>query len=210
MMGLIRKYFNNARKPEGLLGKIMVSSMNRAHAEVSDWGMSHLKRISPADIAELGCGGGRNTVELLKRYPEAKVTALDHSEIAVRKTGRLNKDAISAGRCRVIQGDVSALPFETESFDLITAFETVYFWQGLEESFREVFRVLRPGGLFLIVNETDGTDKKDEKWKNTIDGLEIYDRAQLICALEKAGFIGASADRDAMNHRLCVLAKKQG
>ena len=168
MMGLIRKYFNNARKPEGLLGKIMVSSMNRAHAEVSDWGMSHLKRISPADIAELGCGGGRNTVELLKRYPEAKVTALDHSEIAVRKTGRLNKEAISAGRCRVIQGDVSALPFETESFDLVTAFETVYFWQGLEESFREVFRVLRPGGLFLIVNETDGTDKKDEKWKTPL------------------------------------------
>ena len=43
-------------------------------------------------------------------------------------------------------------------FDLATAFETAYFWPGLEKCFGEVCRVLRPGGVFMICIESDGTD----------------------------------------------------
>lgn len=53
-MGILKTFFNNTRKPEGLLGKWMVGSMNHAHAAVSDWGMSHLPAAGPAEIAELG------------------------------------------------------------------------------------------------------------------------------------------------------------
>ena len=44
-MGLIKKYFSNTRKPDGILGKMMVSGMNKAHAGVSDWGIRHLSSI---------------------------------------------------------------------------------------------------------------------------------------------------------------------
>lgn len=76
-MKIFKILFNNTRKPKGLLGKWMVNSMNHAHAAVADWGMSHLPDISPGEIADLGCGGGRNVKELLRRYPAATVTALD-------------------------------------------------------------------------------------------------------------------------------------
>lgn len=59
-MGIWKAFFNNTRKPEGLLGKCMVGSMNHAHAALADWGLSHLPETGPAKIAELGCGGGRN------------------------------------------------------------------------------------------------------------------------------------------------------
>ena len=59
-MGIWKAFFNNTRKPEGLLGKCMVGSMNYAHAALADWGLSHLPETGPAKIAELGCGGGRN------------------------------------------------------------------------------------------------------------------------------------------------------
>ena len=78
-----------------------------------------------------------------------------------------------------MQGDVATLPFSENSFDLATAFETVYFWPGPTESFREVCRVLKPNGLFLIVNESDGTNRSDEKWLDVIEGLQIFDKAQL-------------------------------
>ena len=84
-MGIWKAFFNNTRKPEGLLGKCMVGSMNHAHAALADWGLSHLPETGPAKIAELGCGGGRNIRALLRKYPAATITALDYSEIAVEK-----------------------------------------------------------------------------------------------------------------------------
>ena len=73
-MGLFKKFVNQTRKPEGFLGKMMVSSMNSGHAKVADWGISHLKEIEPKEMLELGCGGGRNAAELMKKYPSAKMT----------------------------------------------------------------------------------------------------------------------------------------
>lgn len=91
-MGLFKKYVNQTRKPEGFLGKMMVGGMNGGHAKLADWGMSYLAIAEPSHIAELGCGGGRNTGELLKQYPSAKVTALDYSELSVEKTKDYNKE----------------------------------------------------------------------------------------------------------------------
>ena len=117
-MELFRSFLRNTRKPEGFLGKCMVASMNYAHAALADWGLGCLPKTGPVRIAELGCGGGRNIRALLRKYPAATVTALDYSEISVEKARNINQEELQAGRCRVIQGDVSRLPFEDRAFDL--------------------------------------------------------------------------------------------
>lgn len=208
-MRLLKTLFNNTRKPEGILGKCMVGSMNHAHAALADWGLSHLPETGPSRIAELGCGGGRNIRALLRKYPVASVTALDYSEISVEKAKRVNREELQAGRCQILQGDVSRLPFEDGSFDLVTAFETVYFWPGPTESFREVYRTLQPGGIFLIVNESDGENSLDNKWLSVIDGMRIYDGDQLSHFLTEAGFSNVIMDRDAKKHWLYVLAMRE-
>ncbi|MCR5134497.1 MAG: class I SAM-dependent methyltransferase [Clostridiales bacterium] len=188
-MGLLKKFFSQTKKPEGVLGKMMVGGMNGSgHARLADWGLSHLHISSPSDIAELGCGGGRNAGELMKRYPRAGLTALDYSALSVKKTRKYNKKAVQAGRCTVVQGNVALLPFKEETFDLATAFETVYFWPGLKECFGEVYRILRPGGTFLICNESDGEDKTSLKFEKIIDGMRCYTAEQLADALREAGF----------------------
>lgn len=205
-MGVFKAIFKNTRKPEGMLGKWMVSSMNHAHAAVADWGMDHVSALHPTMIAELGCGGGRNARELLRRFPEANLTALDYSEISVEKAKRVNQYEIQSGRCRVLQGDVSQLPFGSEEFDLVTAFETVYFWPGPIDSFCEVYRILKPGGVFLIVNESDGMGLSDNMWLSAIDGLRIFNKTQLSIFLNEAEFSSITVDHDAAKHRLCILA----
>lgn len=61
-MGLMKHFFQQTRKPEGFLGKIMVGGMNGGgHAKLADWGMSHLEVAGVTAIAELGCGGGEFT-----------------------------------------------------------------------------------------------------------------------------------------------------
>lgn len=208
-MGILRAFFNNTRKPEGLLGRCMVGSMNRAHAALADWGLSYLPETGPTEIAELGCGGGRNIRALLRKYPAATVAALDYSEVSVEKARSVNRKGLQAGRCRIIQGEVSCLPFEDGAFDLVTAFETVYFWPGPTESFREVYRTLRPGGIFLIVNEVDGENPRDSRWLSVIDGMKIFNRSQFVTFLTEAGFSKVIVKRDAKRHWLCVLAIRE-
>ena len=208
-MGILKVFFNNTRKPEGLLGRCMVGSMNHAHAALADWGLRHLPETGPTEIAELGCGGGRNIRALLRKYPVATVTALDYSKISVEKAMSVNRKGLQAGRCRIIQGDVSHLPFENSAFDLVTAFETVYFWPGPTESFREVYRTLRPGGIFLIANESDGENSQDDKWLSVIDGMRIFNQIQLTTFLTEAGFSEVTVKRNTKKHWLCALAIRE-
>ena len=60
-MGLFKRFLGQTRKPEGFFGKLMLNAMNQGHAALSDWGLSHIEGLSPLVIAELGCGGGRNS-----------------------------------------------------------------------------------------------------------------------------------------------------
>ena len=48
------------------------------------------------------------------------------------------------------------LPFRGETFDVITAFETIYFWPDISEAFKKVYKILKIGGTFMICNESNG------------------------------------------------------
>ncbi|MBR1763889.1 MAG: class I SAM-dependent methyltransferase [Ruminococcus sp.] len=207
-MGLFKDYVNQTRKPEGKLGKMMIKGMNSGHAKMADWGLSHLKKTQPARIAELGCGGGRNAGELLKKYPEAKVTAIDYSPLSVEQAAEYNRAMIDAGRCEVLQGDVSELTLEKESYDLATAFETIYFWPGLEKCFSQVAGILKSGGIFMIVNESDGTDKTSLKFEKIIDGMKCYTAEEIESALKTAGFSAVKVDHHQAKPWITVIAKK--
>lgn len=99
------------------------------------------------------------------------------------------------------------MPFAGESFDLVTAFETVYFWPGLPECFGEVSRVLKPGGTFFICNEGGGDNAKDDKWTKIIGGMTIYNAGELKAFLEQAGFHGVQTHKNGRGW-LCVTAQK--
>ena len=207
-MSLAKRFFSQTRKPEGFLGKIMLGTMNSGHAKLADWGVSHLPDAAPNHVVDLGCGGGRNAGELLKRYPKAHVTAVDYSELSVEKARAYNKAMISAGRCEVLQGDVSDLKLPAEAFDLATAFETIYFWPGLERCFAQVQKVLRPGGYFMICNESDGTDPTSLKFEQIIDGMKNHTAQEIEAALKAAGFADVKTDHHPSKPWLTVLARK--
>ena len=207
-MGLFKNFIRQTRKPEGFLGKMMLSGMNSGHAKMADWGLAHLPDINPEKAVDLGCGGGRNAGELLKKYPKAHVTAVDYSNLSVEKARKYNKAMIAAGRCAVIQGDVSDLNLPVESFDLATAFETIYFWPGLERCFAQAAKVLKPGGYFLICNESDGTDPTSLKYKKIIEGMKNHTAEEITAALKSAGFRKVKCDHHPSRPWLAVLARK--
>lgn len=207
-MGLFKNYVSQTRKPQGFLGKMMLSGMNPGHARLADWGLTHLPDMAPAKVVDLGCGGGRNAGALLKKYPTAHVTAVDYAALSVEKARAYNKGMIAAGRCAVEQGDVSNLRFAADTFDLATAFETVYFWPGLETCFAQVARVLKPGGWFMICNESDGTDAAGLKYEKIIDGMKTHTVEEIEAALKVAGFSEVKSDHHPGKPWITVLARK--
>lgn len=207
-MGLYKDFINQTRKPEGVLGKMMVNGMNGGHAKMADWGMDHLMGLGPAKVVDIGCGGGRNAGELSRRYRDSFVTALDYSEVSVAKASQYNKDAVEAGKMEVLQGDVSKLSLPQESYDLATAFETIYFWPGLERCFSEVYKILKPSGYFMIVNESDGTDEASLKYESMIEGMKCHTIDEISDALRKAGFTDIKADHHGSKAWIVVIAQK--
>lgn len=207
-MSILNKLFNNTAYPEGIMGGLMVICMNIGHSKVADWGIKFIEGGDFKRIAEIGCGGGRNVKILLKKFPGAKITAIDPSPVSVKRTKKTNKKYIKNGRCMVLKGNAEKMPINSESCDLATAFETVYFWPGPDESFKEVYRILKPKGIFMIVNEAAGYGRYDRKWEKMISGLRIYSEKQLTEKLKKAGFRQMISHTDIEKNRICILARK--
>ena len=155
-------FFENTRKPVGLGGKIMVAMMNFGHSAMAEWGLRFLQPAPDAMVLDCGCGGGANIKTLLKLCSNGKVQGIDYSAVSVEKARKVNARAIAAGRCTVQQASVAELPFEAEQFDAVTAFETVYFWPELAQNFREVYRVLKPGGIFCGCLYVKGEQKRTD------------------------------------------------
>lgn len=179
-------FFDNMRKPQGKLGNIQLKSMNKEHTPVSLWGLKHLN-INPDDvILDVGCGGGININRMAK--DAKKVYGIDYSIESVKLSREVNEKLIDNGRVEIHEGNVKDLPFEDNTFDIVTAFETVYFWPDIEKCFGEVKRVLKPGGTFLIGMESNGSDNFIMKfWKHFID-MELYTDKEITSFLQNNDF----------------------
>ena len=107
MHHVLRAFFQNARKPGGLSGRIMLWAMNCGHASLAKWGRSHVSPEPDARVLDIGCGGGANLAQFLKLCSQGSVCGIDFSAESVATSLRKNAGAVAAGRCEVRQGDVS-------------------------------------------------------------------------------------------------------
>src|SRR5437660_393864 len=158
----VRRLLNQCRKPAGWVGRLFLWSMNVRHSRSTDWGLRHITIGSHDTILDVGCGGGR-TVRKLSALTDAKVYGIDHSEESVAAARRTNRRSIEAGRAEIRLGSVSSLPFADDSFDVVTAVETHFFWPDLPHDVREIRRVLKPGGTLLLVAEIYKGGKFDRR-----------------------------------------------
>lgn len=184
---MFKSFFENFIKPkDNFGGRFMLRSMNKGHEKLARWGRSYINIDKDYTVLDLGCGGGRNIEYFLTKAD--KVYGLDHSITSVKMASEINKKAIDTGKCKILVGDVKNLPFEEESIDIVTAFETIYFWNDIEECFREIYRVLKNGGQFLICNEVSSKERRDVKKLLKMINFEIYKPNDLTKMLRELGF----------------------
>jgi SAM-dependent methyltransferase len=149
------------RKPSDRAGRAVLHRMNRSHAELTKWGLSHIDVGTDFTILDVGCGGGQTINTLAATAINGKVFGIDYSDESVAVARETNRVAIERGQADIQGGTVSHLPFADKTFDLVTAVETHYYWPDLPADVREVLRVLKPGGAFLIIAEAYRGRKND-------------------------------------------------
>lgn len=152
-MSWMNRLIEQAKKPKGNIGSIMIRIMNFAHAGMNKWAIEKMEIREESVLLDIGCGGGKAIQLLSKANTYGKIYGIDYSEQAVKDSLRVNMQEVEKGKVAIMQASVTDLPFLDQTFDIITAFQTHYFWADLENGVKEVSRVLKQDGEFFIVAE---------------------------------------------------------
>jgi SAM-dependent methyltransferase len=168
--------------------------------------------ITPSDtILDIGCGGG-NAISIMAGLGRV-VCGIDHSPSCVEKSINKNRSGVKAGRVVIREGDAEAIPFEDGTFDLITAFETVYFWPDPEAAFLEIHRKLKPSGVFIVACEARKPENGKKHFLEDADTgngtFRVFGRGEMRDILCNAGFVGIKELLPQKKRWLCLSAQKK-
>lgn len=185
----------------------LVWAMNKADCEkYQDAAMAGIPENFAGRLLEVPVGTGILTMPLYQTLPDADVTCLDYSPDmmaqAREKAERMGRENVTFR-----QGDVGALPFDNASFDAVLSLNGFHAFPDKEAAYREVRRVLRRDGVFMICNECGG-DGCGENWEKVVSGMTVYSGEQLRDTLERAGFSGIRLHTNSRGW-LCVTAKNE-
>jgi len=101
-------------------------------------------------VLELGCGAGFTTGEILKRFPNVRVLAIDYD---VKQVEAVRQRLVPFGkRVSVQQGDATALAVPMASVDTVFEFNAFHHIREWGKALDEVQRVLKPGGTFYAMD----------------------------------------------------------
>lgn len=200
----------NPAKPQGEAGAQMLARMNDSHAAVTEWGLSHLTVAPDAAVLDIGCGGGAMLRRLAARAPQGHITGLDYSEVSVACSAVFNADTIAAGRMKVVQGSVESLPFAEERFDIITTVESFYFWPSPQENLKEVHRVLKTGGTFLLIADIHEDGTLSPETRDNIERYHLFNptKEQFESLFRAAGFRDTAIHTQPGEHWIAVEGRK--
>jgi ubiquinone/menaquinone biosynthesis C-methylase UbiE len=79
------KLVENAVKPEGFWGKLMIRSMNKGHSDLTDWALCHIDIKSGDYVLDAGCGGGKTVGKLANMVGSGKVYGIDYSDLCIKR-----------------------------------------------------------------------------------------------------------------------------
>jgi ubiquinone/menaquinone biosynthesis C-methylase UbiE len=137
-------------RPKGLVGRLLVRIMARETSAFNEEVLAALQPRAEERILEVGFGHGRTLAVVAGRAPDARFSGIDVSADAARVASRRCRRLIDAGRVELRVGDSAVLPWEPGAFDRAFSVHTLYFWQEPARDLREIRRVLRRGGTFVL------------------------------------------------------------
>ena len=144
----VREMFDSIAPAYDFMNRAMTFGIDRL------WRRKAVKMLcghAPREILDIATGTGDLAIQIADALPEANVTGIDLSKGMVE----IGKEKVAArglsGRVSLEIGDCLALKYPDSSFDCVTCAYGVRNFQDLLAGYKEMYRVMRPGGLLLII-----------------------------------------------------------
>lgn len=171
------------------------------------WGDGYLSPGGPAEvdrvveglslkgktILDIGCGAGGITLHLAVRHGAAHATGFDVEKPVIEAARRRAAMRGLQDRVRFVQAPPGPLPFTDAAFDVVFSKDALLHVADKDALFAEIFRVLRPGGVFAASNwmiAHDGEPSPEMKAYTAAEGLSfaMASPARYAEAMRRAGF----------------------
>jgi phosphoethanolamine N-methyltransferase len=153
--------------------------------------------LSDKRVLDIGCGSGGIALHLVEAHDAGHVTGFDVEVPVIEAATRRAADRGLSARADFVHGRPGPLPFADAAFDVVFSKDALLHVPDKDALFREIFRVLKPGGSFAASNWMighDGEPSADMKAYVAAEGLSfsMASPARYRLAMERAGFTDIS------------------
>lgn len=144
----VREMFDSIAPAYDFMNRAMTFGIDRLWRRKA---VDGLQKKQPESVLDIATGTGDLAMMLAKRFDKTMVTGVDLSEKMVEIGRRKVEQEGLASRVSLLIGDCLELPFAESSFECVTCAYGVRNFQDLHTGFKEMLRVLRPGGTLMII-----------------------------------------------------------
>lgn len=147
-------------------------------------------------VLDVGCGVGGPAREIVK-FTDANVVGLNNNDYQIERATRYAEREGLSHKLSFVKGDFLQMKFPDNSFDAVYAIEATVHAPDLEGVYKEIFRVLKPGGVFGVYEwlMTDAYDNDNPEHRRIRLGIELGDGisnmvkvSEGLTAFKNAGF----------------------
>lgn len=145
-----------------------------------------------AKLLDVGTGGGH--VSYLAARCVKEVTAYDLSE---KMLAAVKEEAVKRGLANIVtrQGVAEHLPFEDGTFDVVASRYSAHHWRDVGMGLREISRVLKPGGLLVMMDTASPGEPVRDIFMQTVEFLRDMSHVRAYSPGEWLGFVSNAAFR---------------
>ncbi|HDR2789182.1 TPA: methyltransferase domain-containing protein [Enterobacter asburiae] len=192
-------HHDNVEKQFGSQASAYLSSAVHASGRDLTRLSERLAAFPQAHVLDLGCGAGHASFAAAQQV--AQVTAYDLSS---QMLDVVTEAAKAKGLKNLVtrQGYAESLPFADDSFEIVISRYSAHHWHDVGQALREVKRVLKPGGIFIIMDIMSPGHPVRDVWLQTVEALRDtshvrnYSSGEWLQMTAEAGLISRSLITD--------------
>ncbi|MHA1337282.1 MAG: class I SAM-dependent methyltransferase [Promethearchaeota archaeon] len=209
---VMEKIVKLTAKPEGRLARLIAKIMEQQHEPVVDWALKHINIHQDWKILDIGFGSGYNLFKFAKRAIKGTIYGIEISEAMIKTASERVNNENYDDRIVIIQASADSLPFRDDYFDLIVAVASVHYWNNPKKCFNEIYRALKPNGMFLTINNNFKHPDFKEYHDSLIEhspSLKIYSPQEYYQFYKSAEFSDIKIYIVESENWICLLGQKK-